>query len=441
MRSAEPAFLGVKEAADAIRTGMLSPVELMEACLLQIRALDGDLRAWAHVDAAGALAAARERESEARAGRLRGPLHGVAVGVKDIFDVAGMPTTGGARSFAHTRPVADAASVARIRAAGAVVLGKTVTTEFAYRDPAPTRNPWNQGHTPGGSSAGSAAAVAARMVPLALGSQTVGSVLRPAAYCGVVGFKGTHGLVPVAGVIPLAWSLDHVGALARSVGDTALAMSVLAGRELQAPAVTAPRLAVAPELAARASREVAAHLDAVADAFARAGATVSKIELPASFAELAAAGLTVLEAEAAAYHEPSFLEHAADYSPEMRRLVEAGLRLSATAYVRANRARLAFREDVMPLLAAHDALLCPTAPAPAPAGLGSTGDGSLCAPWSNAGVPAITLPSGIASSGLPHAIQLVQAAGASGRLLSVAAWCERVLDFTQAPAPSPSARA
>jgi aspartyl-tRNA(Asn)/glutamyl-tRNA(Gln) amidotransferase subunit A len=441
MRSAEPAFLGVKEAADAIRTGMLSPVELMEACLLQIRALDGDLRAWAHVDAAGALAAARERESEARAGRLRGPLHGVAVGVKDIFDVAGMPTTGGARSFAHTRPVADAASVARIRAAGAVVLGKTVTTEFAYRDPAPTRNPWNQGHTPGGSSAGSAAAVAARMVPLALGSQTVGSVLRPAAYCGVVGFKGTHGLVPVAGVIPLAWSLDHVGALARSVGDTALAMSVLAGRELQAPAVTAPRLAVAPELAARASREVAAHLDAVADAFARAGATVSKIELPASFAELAAAGLTVLEAEAAAYHQPSFLEHAADYSPEMRSLVEAGLRLSATAYVRANRARLAFREDMMPLLAAHDALLCPTAPAPAPAGLGSTGDGSLCAPWSNAGVPAITLPSGIASSGLPHAIQLVQAAGASGRLLSVAAWCERVLDFTQAPAPSPSARA
>jgi Asp-tRNA(Asn)/Glu-tRNA(Gln) amidotransferase A subunit family amidase len=441
MRSAEPAFLGVKEAADAIRTGMLSPVELMEACLLQIRALDGDLRAWAHVDAAGALAAARERESEARAGRLRGPLHGVAVGVKDIFDVAGMPTTGGARSFAHTRPVADAASVARIRAAGAVVLGKTVTTEFAYRDPSPTRNPWNQGHTPGGSSAGSAAAVAARMVPLALGSQTVGSVLRPAAYCGVVGFKGTHGLVPVAGVIPLAWSLDHVGALARSVGDTALAMSVLAGRVLQAPAVTAPRLAVAPELAARASREVAAHLDAVADAFARAGATVSKIELPASFAELAAAGLTVLEAEAAAYHEPSFLEHAADYSPEMRSLVEAGLRLSATAYVRANRARLAFREDMMPLLAAHDALLCPTAPAPAPAGLGSTGDGSLCAPWSNAGVPAITLPSGIASSGLPHAIQLVQAAGASGRLLSVAAWCERVLDFTQAPAPSPSARA
>jgi aspartyl-tRNA(Asn)/glutamyl-tRNA(Gln) amidotransferase subunit A len=411
----------------------VSPVELVEACLARIRALDAELEAWAHVDAEGALAVARERESEARAGRLRGPLHGVPVGVKDIFDVAGMPTTGGAKSFAHTRPSADAVSVARIRAAGAIVLGKTVTTEFAYRDPAPTRNPWNHGHTPGGSSAGSAAAVAARMTPLALGSQTVGSVLRPAAYCGVVGFKGTHGLVPVTGVIPLAWSLDHVGVLTRSVGDAALAMSVLAGRDLEPSGVSAPRLAVAPELLGRASREVAAQIEAAADAFARAGATVSKIELPASLRDLAAAGLTVLEAEAAAYHEPWFAEHAGQYGPEMRSLIEAGLRVSATAYVNANRARLAFRDEVMPLLAAHDALLCPTAPAPAPAGLGSTGDGSLCSPWSNTGVPAITLPSGMASSGLPHAIQLVQAAGASSRLLGVAAWCERVLGFTRIP--------
>jgi len=433
MRSADLSSLSAREAAEAVRAGRVSAVELVEACLARMRALDSELRAWAHVDGEGALAVARERESEARAGRLRGPLHGVPIGVKDIFDVAGMPTTGGAKSFAHTRPSADAASVARIRAAGAIVLGKTVTTEFAYRDPAPTRNPWNHGHTPGGSSAGSAAAVAARMTPLALGSQTVGSVLRPAAYCGVVGFKGTHGLVPVAGVIPLAWSLDHVGVLTRSVGDAALAMSVLAGRDIEPSAVSAPRLALAPELLGRASREVTAHIEAVADAFARAGATVSKVELPASFRDLAAAGLTVLEAEAAAYHEPWFGQHADQYGSEMRSLIEAGLRVPATAYVSANRARLAFRGEVTPLLAAHDALLCPTAPAPAPAGLGSTGDGSLCSPWSNAGVPAITLPSGIASSGLPHAIQLVQAAGASSRLLGVAAWCERVLGFTRVP--------
>src|SRR6266852_5123040 len=200
MRSAELAELGLREVTEAIRAGTVSPVDLVDACLARIRALDGELRAWAHVDGSEALAVARGRESEARAGRLRGPLHGVPVGVKDIFDVAGMPTTGGARFFAHTRPGADAGAVARIRTAGAIVLGKTVTTEFAYRDPAPTRNPWNHGHTPGGSSAGSAAAVAARMVPLALGTQTVGSTLRPAAYCGVVGLKATHGLVPADGV-------------------------------------------------------------------------------------------------------------------------------------------------------------------------------------------------------------------------------------------------
>src|SRR2546428_1633219 len=433
MRSTELSALGVREAAAAIRAGALSPVELVDACLARIRGLADRLTAWSVVDADGARATARERQREARAGRLRGPLHGVPVGVKDIFDVAGLPTTGGARPFAHTRPSVDATAVTRLRAAGAIVLGKTVTTEFAYRDPAPTRNPWNLAHTPGGSSAGSAAALGARMAPLALGSQTVGSVLRPAAYCGVVGFKGTHGLVPVAGVIPLAWSLDHVGILARSVADVALAMSVLSGKDLEPTVVGAPRLALAPELLGRASREVAAHVEAVADACARAGATVSKVELPATFRGLHAAGLTVLEAEAAAYHAPSFAKHADDYGSEMRSLIEAGLGHPAAAYIQANRARLAFREDVMPLLMAHDALLCPTAPAPAPAGLGSTGDGSLCAPWSNAGVPAISLPSGIAPSGLPHAIQLVQAAGASARLLGVAAWCERVLGFSQAP--------
>ncbi len=202
--------LGVTDTVAQIRAGTLSPVELVEACLERIRVHEARLRAWTYVDEAGARAVARERLAEARAGRLRGPLHGVPVGVKDIFHVAGMPTTAGARPWAHTKPAEDAASVALLRAAGAIILGKTQTTEFAYRDPAPTKNPWKDGHTPGGSSAGSAAAVAARMVPLALGSQTVGSVLRPAAYCGVVGFKGTHGLVPLDGVIPLAWSLDHV---------------------------------------------------------------------------------------------------------------------------------------------------------------------------------------------------------------------------------------
>src|SRR3989441_6986304 len=291
--------LGAREAARRIRGGKLSPVELVEACLARIRALDAELKAWVHVDETGALALARQREAEAQTNRVLGPLHGVPVGIKDIFDVAGMPTTGGARSWSHTRPARDATAVARLRAAGAIILGKTATTEFAYRDPAPTRNPWNRDHTPGGSSAGSGAALGARTLPLALGSQTVGSVLRPAAYAGVVGFKGTHGLVSVDGVIPLAWSLDHVGVLTRSVGDAALAMSVLAGRALDLQLVSAPRIALAPELLERASPDVAAHVQSVADAFVRAGATVSKVELPASFRRIHVAGATVPEGAAA----------------------------------------------------------------------------------------------------------------------------------------------
>lgn len=428
-----PFDLGACEAAAQIRAGALSPVELVESCLERVRALDGRLAAWAHVDEPGARAAARELEREAKAGRLRGPLHGVPLGAKDIFHVAGMPTTAGARPFAHSRPTADAASVALLRAAGAIVLGKTHTTQFAYRDPAPTKNPWKEGHTPGGSSAGSAAAVAARMVPLALGSQTVGSVLRPAAYCGVVGVKPTHGLVPVAGVIPLAWSLDHVGVLGRSVADAALALGVLARRNWAPEPARAPRLALAPELLSRAAPEVADHVQAVARAFARAGASVAEVKLPASFGEIHAAGVVVLEAEAAAYHARDFARHARDYGPEIRRGIEEGLGISATAYLAANRLRLAFRDEVMPLLAAHDALLSPTAPAPAP-DLSTTGDAWHCAPWSYAGVPSVSLPSGLASSGLPLALQLVQAAGAEARLLAVAAWCERELAFTHRPA-------
>jgi aspartyl-tRNA(Asn)/glutamyl-tRNA(Gln) amidotransferase subunit A len=427
-----PFDLGAREAAERIRAGTLSPVELVEACLERIRALDGGLQAWAHVDAQGALAAAHELAREAKGARLRGPLHGVPIGAKDIFHVAGMPTTAGAGAFTHSNPTTDAASIALMRAAGAIVLGKTHTTQFAYRDPAPTKNPWKAGHTPGGSSAGSAAAVAARMVPLALGSQTVGSVLRPAAYCGVVGVKPTHGLIPVAGVIPLAWSLDHVGVFGRSVADAALALGVLARRNLAPGPARAPRLALAPELLSHASPEVADHVQVVARAFTRAGASVVEVKLPASFGELHAAGRVVLESEAATYHARDFGAHAADYGPEIRRGIEAGLKISATAYLAANRLRLAFRDEVMPLLNAHDALLSPTAPAPAP-DLSTTGDAWHCAPWSYAGVPSASLPSGLASSGLPLAIQLVQAAGAEARLLAVAAWCERELAFTHAP--------
>jgi aspartyl-tRNA(Asn)/glutamyl-tRNA(Gln) amidotransferase subunit A len=436
MPSIEPTALGVADAARAVREGRVSCLALVEALLARIRTLDGALKAWVYVDEPGAFAAARERDDAAHAGRPLGPLHGVPVGVKDIYHVAGMPTTAGARPHFHARPERDAASVALLRAAGAVILGKTATTEFAYRDPAPTHNPWNRGHTPGGSSAGSAAAVAARMIPLALGSQTVGSVLRPAAYCGCVGFKPTHGLISAEDVVPLAWSLDHVGVLVRSVQDAALAVSVLSGRPVEPVPMGAPRLAVAPELFERAAGDVAAHLGDVTRRLQRAGATVVEVRLPPAFAAIHEAGLTVLQAEAAAYHEPQYAGHAGEFGAEIRALIAAGLKATSMAYARAQRTRLAFRDAMHSVLTPFDALLSPTAPTTAPAGLASTGDGSLCAPWSSAGMPAITLPTGVSSAGLPHALQLVHSVAAEPRLLGAAAWCERVVAFSGRP-PAP----
>jgi len=434
MSSTEPLTdLTVRDAAEPIRRRTITSVALTEACLARIRELDPKVQAWAHVDASGALAAARQCDAETAAGRARGALHGVPVGIKDIIDVAGLPTTAGAREFAHTRPTRDATVVARLRDGGAVIIGKAHTTQFAYRDPAPTRNPWNHAHTPGGSSSGSAAAVALRMVPTALGSQTVGSILRPAAYCGVVGLKGPHGLVPVDGIVPLGWSLDHIGPFARTVADTAMVLSVMAGREIVPTKTSAPRLAVARQLFERADAPLRQHLEGVLQRLAGAGAKVSEVTLPPEFAQIHTAGQVILESEAAAYHQPMFAKYASDYGPGMAAMLPIGLARAAVEYVVAHRARVAFREAMIPLLEAHDALLSPTAPGPAPAGLTWTGDASLCAPWSSAGVPSISIPTGLDSTGLPLALQLVQAPAGLDRLLGTAAWCEGVVAFTARP--------
>jgi aspartyl-tRNA(Asn)/glutamyl-tRNA(Gln) amidotransferase subunit A len=462
------------ELAARIRAGALSAAEVVEAHLARIARVEPHVQAWVHVDAAGARAAARTLDAEARAGRLRGPLHGVPVALKDIFDAVGLVTTSGAAPFAHRRPAADAPAVARLRAAGAVILGKTTTTEFAYADPTDTRNPWNPAHTPGGSSAGSAAAVAARMVPLALGSQTLGSTLRPAAYCGIVGLKPTYGLISVEGVTPLAWSLDHVGVFGRSVDDVALALAVLAGHAgppgtgtpdvrgpargrhgagaLEwpgrrdragahglagegAPVGPFPRLGVPRALyAGVAAPEVIAHIDAVAAALAGAGAAVEDVALPPSAADLHAAGQLILRVEAAAAHRPQFERHADAYRPKIRRLVEDGLRERAVDYVLAQRVRERFRLEMAALFARVDALLLPVAPAPAPPrSEGTTGDPVLCAPWSFGGFPAIALPSGLSRDGLPLGVQLVAGADGDARLLDVARWCEARLGFGAAP--------
>jgi Asp-tRNA(Asn)/Glu-tRNA(Gln) amidotransferase A subunit family amidase len=431
--------LGAAEAARRIRAGSLSPSNLLAACLRRIDAVEPAVGAWVRLDRDAAARVAVQRDIEAREGRFMGRLHGVPIALKDIFDAAGVPTTAGAPGWATRTPAVDAPSVAALRGAGAVPMGKLTTTAFAYLDPSATRNPWNPEHTPGGSSSGPAAAVAARMVPLALGSQTVGSVLRPAAYCGVVGLKPTHGRIDTAGVVELAGSLDHVGVFARAVEDCALALAVLAsgnpGPEDYPAAVgepAAPRIGVLAALLARATPEMAKHLEEVARGLEAAGARLGEVALPSAFASIHDVGATVLRAEAAAAHAPLFAAHAAEYPPRIKELVALGHAISAPQYLAAQAARRQARAEVSAVAARYDALLLPTIGAPAPRGLGSTGDPSFCAPWSFLGMPAITLPTGVAG-GLPLAVQLVGAPWSEARLLAAAAWCERAIGFDAGP--------
>ncbi len=429
-----PVDHGVREVVAAVIRGERSAEAVTEAALARIEETDAALGAWVTVDADGALAQARSRDADVGAGRETGPLHGVPIGVKDIIDVAGMPTTSGAAPFAHRFPTRDATLVARLRAAGAVIVGKTVATQFAYKDPAPTTNPWSVEHTPGGSSSGSAAAVAARHVPAAIGTQTVGSILRPSAFCGVVGLKGAYGAVPLDGVVPLAPSLDHGGPITRSVLDAAIVEGVLLGRRIDVPRLDPPRLAVSRLLLDQASPGLRAHIDTTVARLTDAGAHIVDVDLPPSLLALLDAGRVILEAEAAAVHEDWFRAHEAEYGPQIAGLVRAGMAREAAEVERAREVQAAFRDAVEPPLRDIDALLSPVAPGPAPLRAEGTGDFMLCAPWSFAGLPSIAIPTGLDDAGLPLALQLTGAESRLDRLLGAAAWCERVIAFDARPA-------
>lgn len=441
------------EIAAAIRSGSLSPVEAVEQALRRIDAVEPQIQAWAEIDRDRALLQAKTLAGAIAHGEAAGPLAGVPVGIKDIVDVAGVPTRFGAPAFAHYTPGHDARAPARLRQAGAIILGKTHTTEFAYLDPAPTRNPWNRQHTPGGSSSGSAAAVGARTIPLAIGSQTVGSVLRPAAYCGCVGLKPTYGLISYAGTAALAASFDHLGVLCGSVADAAVALGVLAGYDPTDPASieapdedyvqaaagpTPPRLGlVRSYYRGHASEEVERHLDEVAGLLRAAGAGIGEADLPGDAAAIREAGDPIMKYEAAQAHAALFAAHRQEYRPSIRALIEAGQSISEAEYQAALRAMRDIREGMLKTLRDFDALLMPVAPETAPAGIETTGQGIFCAPASFAGLPAISLPSGLAQNGLPQAVQLMATHLGEATLLRSAAWVERALNFSAEPDIAP----
>jgi aspartyl-tRNA(Asn)/glutamyl-tRNA(Gln) amidotransferase subunit A len=441
--------LGAADAARAIRRKELSPLELVDALLDRAGRLDGRVRAWALLDRDGARAAARQAADELARGALRGPLHGVPFGAKDIFLSAGLRTEAGSKVMAGFVPAHDATSVARLKGAGAILLGKLHTTEFATYDPAPTRNPWNLACTPGGSSSGSAAAVAARMVPLALGSQTIGSNVRPASYCGLVGLKPTFGRISTRGVMALSYTQDHVGLMARSVEDIALGLQIVAGHDPHDP--SSSRQPVPDYLAAltrrrplrigllrepffaRATPEVARITAGAVDRLVAAGATVEDVKVPPSFGAVYAAAYLITRSDTASIHAERFAEKADLYRPAIRAAIEMGMLIPGDLYVRALRIRGQFRRELRPALARHDVLLTPTTPAPAPEGM-ATGDPQFQIPWSLSGFPSITVPCGLSASGLPLGVQLVSDMFTEAPLLAAAAWCEDVLG--RAPAPS-----
>jgi aspartyl-tRNA(Asn)/glutamyl-tRNA(Gln) amidotransferase subunit A len=428
--------LSVVEARTRIRSGTLSAVALLEACLRQIDRREPDIGAWVTLDRKGALETAQRLDDEARHGRFRGTLHGIPMGLKDIFHVAGLPTTAGARGFADTVPSHDAVAVERLRTAGAVILGKLQTSEFATADPTSTQNPWRLDRTPGGSSAGSAAAVAARMVPAALGSQTVGSTLRPAAFCGVVGFKPSYGSISRRGILPVSWSLDHVGLFIRTVADAGLLFSVLAASPVEEYSIhptRRPRIGlVGSPFAHRTDPTMRDHLAIIGKRLASDGARIELVDLPEIVTALLAAVTVVMWAEVAAVHSDLHATHADQYRPKIRAAIEAGTCIPAPLYLRAQQVRRAARQTLVPLLQQFDACLMPAAagPAPDPA---TTGDPSFNAPWSGIGAPQIALPTGLTLDGLPLGLQLIGAPGTETRLLATARWVEARIGFRETP--------
>jgi Asp-tRNA(Asn)/Glu-tRNA(Gln) amidotransferase A subunit family amidase len=433
--SAAPARAeGLKATVEAMSDGTLTARAYCESCLARVRANEAVIKAWVVLDEDRARAIAATRDVR----DARGSLHGVPVGVKDLFDTEDLPTEMGSPAFVGNQPGRNAQVVERIVAAGGYVLGKTVTTEFAFMHPAETRNPWNPKHTPGGSSSGSAAAVAAGHAPVAIGTQTNGSVIRPAAYCGVVGFKPTFDTLPIQGALPFAQTLDHVGVFARSVADAAYFTACLAEPGAFAAEVDAlsrpPRIAVLPRFPWNsAERDAAAQLQATLDRLAGAGTEVKALDLPDEFDDGKRVHRTIMYYEGAREHAPRQAVHRRVFSAVLNAAIDEGLAISHDEYRSALAKRAALAEMALDLFAECDAIASLPAPGPAPARLDITGDPSFCTLWTLLGVPAITLPTGLSDAGLPYGIQLAGAAHGDGRLLRIARWCEAAIGFDRSP--------
>jgi Asp-tRNA(Asn)/Glu-tRNA(Gln) amidotransferase A subunit family amidase len=425
------------EAAEHVREGRATATELVRDCLARIEEREPEVQAFAFLDRDHALAQAQALDLQRAQGKALGPLHGVPVGIKDVFDTSDYPTELGSPLWVGRMPRRDSAVVARLRAAGAVILGKTVTTEYACFHPGKTRNPHDRERTPGGSSSGSAAAVGAHMVPGAIGSQTNGSVIRPAAFCGVVGFKPTHGLIARTGALLLSRTLDHVGVLARTVEDAALLAEVLVGFDAEDPdtrplarppfaAVAASEPPLPPRFAfvkSPAWRHAdTATREAFAELVAFLGDAVSEVELSDGFGRAAEMHRTIMEVEMAHNLHRDYEKSRDQLSDRLRQLIERGRTHRAIDYTGAEAGIGALNDGLEEVFDEYDAIVTPAAPGEAPRGLDSTGDPIFCTLWTYLGLPAITLPLLRSEAGLPLGVQLVGRRDNDARLLRTARW-------------------
>ncbi len=422
----------------AMSAGEASARAYCEGLLARIREHEAEVQAWAALDESRALALASVRDAARASGQRLGPLHGIPVGVKDIFDTADLPTQMGSGIFAGNRPARNAAVIERLITAGGYVLGKTVTTEFAFMHPGKTRNPWNPAHTPGGSSSGSAAAVAAGFVPVAIGTQTNGSVIRPAAFCGVVGFKPTFELIPYTGALHFSPTLDHVGVFARSVRDAAVFAACLADKGALAPDLSeperAPRIGYLMKFPWNEGEpDACACLETALARLAAAGAEVRDLSLPAEMSRAHLILRTIMFYEAGREHAQCQERHRGQMSATLNAAIDEGRSISEESYRAALVKRSAVIAAARALFAECDAIASLPAPGAAPQRLDITGDPSFCTLWSLTGFPAISIPFAVAPNGLPLGLQIAAPTGRDDRVLAVAAWCEAALPFAGLP--------
>ncbi len=432
-----PVPISIVDAAHQLRGAKLTPLDLLDHCLGQIRKYEDTIHAWALVDKAGARQTATERTREAVLGQWRGPLHGIPVGIKDIIDVQGLATGAGSPLCGHLAAAADAPVVAALRRAGAVILGKTVTVEFACFDPSPTRNPWNLAHTPGGSSSGSAAALAMGMCLGALGTQTGGSLVRPSTYCGVATCKATFGKLSTEGIVPVSTSLDHVGPMAHKVRDLALLLDCLLGVTVPQPLKPwgPPRLALLDtSFLAEADEAVRQATQSALENLTQAGAEIQPLSMPQIFGDVLKMHRRIMAAEAAAYHRERFASHRDQYGPMIASLLDEGLAITAVDYLAAKTWHREFRRQAAALLDGLDALIMPSTHTTAPATLATTGTPHFQAPWSLARLPVVSIPCRVGADGMPTGIQLIGRDDDEAKLLCMAAWCEQALRFDSLPA-------